>query len=571
MQYRFGLRLKLVMIFLIFSAIISIAIVLVSGSSFKVNIMQKYSDNAIAVAKLTASMLDGDRIEGFAVSLEKTEDYRRMQEMINNIKNQMDIYYLYVMYPYNTEDGIYIFDAAITPEQEASVGGTSGYLGLPVHFGNNFDSALRVMETGLPSEYFDITDTMMGQVYEKLASAYAPIFNSKGQVVAFVGVDVSITEADQFINSAAYEMAAVVISIVVLCMLVLILIIQSSVIRPVRILKAYAEEIADAKFGSQIKIKGHDEISEISFVFNRMSKSIERHMNEVKEINEAYYKFVPSKIFEILNKSKITDVRLGNQAKVGLTVLAFQVVGFQDIILKMQSNQMFEFINQVLNTALPYVIERDGVVETFQDAGFSSFYTEGGEAGLASAVSICQRFNALNRSQAFQLNQKLEIGIGITSGPVMLGIVGHDKRLSTISISEYTTFAEYLQRIAPKYYARILISAEAAGRIKRFDKIYHFRFLGFFYISAADKYEKLYDVFDGDEEEDMRLKLQTKETFENGVELFCAKKFYEARLAFVNVLKIFRKDNASREYLYLCNQYLQMEDTGSVGIYIEHS
>ena len=81
--------------------------------------------------------------------------------------------------------------------------------------------------------------------------------------------------------------------------------------------------------------------------------------------------------------------------------------------------------------------------------------------------------------------------------------------------------------------------------------------------------EKIYDVYDGDNEEDRRRKDMTRQMFEKGVSLFCARKFYEARNAFVEVLKQFRRDAAAREYLYLCNQYYQRDDAGEIDIYIE--
>jgi class 3 adenylate cyclase/HAMP domain-containing protein len=569
MKYKFGLRLKLIIIFIIFSVLISAAIVKYSDLSFQVNITKRYSDNAINIAKLAASILDGDQVVRYAQTLLKTDRYYEMQKELDNIKDQMQAYYLYVIYPYDKEKGIYIFDAQLTEEQEKTVGGTASQLGDEIIFGDDFPSALEVMETGKPSDYFDITQTLQGNAYEWLASAYAPVFDSQGKVVAFTGVDVNITEIDQDINSASYEMAVVVVGIVLICMLVLIIIIQRSVIKPVKVLKNYVEEIAEGKFGNQMKIKGHDEISEISSVFNRMSESIEGNMNEIHILNAAYYKYVPSKIFEILNKSSVIDVQLGNQVNVDLCVLDFNVPGFHDVTRRMQSMEMFRFINDVLNSVLPFVIEKEGVVETFTDAGFLAFYTGKCEASLATAVSMCQKINIMNQNKRFGIEERIRVGIGITYGPVMLGIVGHDMRLSTVSISEQTKLAQYLQNMADKYYARIILTAAAAGRITKFDKVYHSRFLGFIYCSASDHYEKLYDVFDGDEEEDMRMKLQTKEAFEEGVKLFCARQFAAARLTFVNVLKVFRKDSAAREYLYLCNQYCQMEDTSKAEIYIE--
>ena len=70
----------------------------------------------------------------------------------------------------------------------------------------------------------------------------------------------------------------------------------------------------------------------------------------------------------------------------------------------------------------------------------------------------------------------------------------------------------------------------------------------------------LFRSYDGDSEEEFYYKDLTKELFEKGVGLFVARKFYEARLVFVEVLKQHRKDKAAKEYLYRCDRYYKMAD-----------
>lgn len=161
------------------------------------------------------------------------------------------------------------------------------------------------------------------------------------------------------------------------------------------------------------------------------------------------------------------------------------------------------------------------------------------------------------------------LGFGISYGSVRLGIVGHDERMSVVSVAKYTIMADFLRSICRKYYASILITAEAAMKIDGFQEKYHSRFLGFVYNSYTRRVEKIYDVYDGDIESTKQAKNQTKQQFERGVELFCIRKFMEARTQFVSVLKQNHADAAAREYLYLCNQYYQMEEDSSVEIYIE--
>lgn len=113
------------------------------------------------------------------------------------------------------------------------------------------------------------------------------------------------------------------------------------------------------------------------------------------------------------------------------------------------------------------------------------------------------------------------------------------------------------------------MTGTAVGRIPNFDSRYHARILGMIHVSATDSLEKIYDVYDGDDEALREIKEYTKQSFEDGVKHFMAKRFYEARRCFVEVLKVSQGDYAAREYLYLCNKYYMKEDTSEINVYIE--
>ena len=80
--------------------------------------------------------------------------------------------------------------------------------------------------------------------------------------------------------------------------------------------------------------------------------------------------------------------------------------------------------------------------------------------------------------------------------------------------------------------------------------------------------EKIYDIYDGDCEEQRSGKERTKDSFERGVELFCMRRFKESRQAFIQTLKLFRKDKAAKRYLKYCNQYYQKKDTDTVSVFL---
>ena len=151
----------------------------------------------------------------------------------------------------------------------------------------------------------------------------------------------------------------------------------------------------------------------------------------------------------------------------------------------------------------------------------------------------------------------------------MIGVIGHEQRMEATTISAHSDLAKELRLKGDKYGAHVLITHRVYEQIPGFEDYYHVRYLGNIYLSATNSYERVYDVYDGDSEEEFYFKQRTKELFEQGVGLFVAKKFYEARLVFVEVLKQHRKDKAAKEYLYRCDKYYKLAVDEDVETVIE--
>ncbi|MFR5245837.1 MAG: HAMP domain-containing protein [Clostridium sp.] len=111
--------------------------------------------------------------------------------------------------------------------------------------------------------------------------------------------------------------------------------------------------MADGELGVQVPIKSRDEIGEISEVFNRMSFNIGSHIQEIMDLNDGYYKFVPSAIFEILGKKSIKEINLGDNRTVPLEVLRMQINNFEEKTRQMDAGKLFGFLNRVYQLSVP--------------------------------------------------------------------------------------------------------------------------------------------------------------------------------------------------------------------------
>lgn len=562
---KIGLRAKFAMFFLVFITVITFSVYYLSIENFKESILSCYGENAASIAKTAATYITAkqiryytDLVKTYNQKPETDKEYEVLTEKLDQLKEASNVKNIYIARPINEKKLLCIYTAKLPKEENKT-----GYLGWVFngYEQKKYQAAKEAMETGKTSK--DLTTS------SSFISAYVPILNKKENAIAYIGVDIGTENMQQDMKHYINRMMMVILIIVMICFFILLLVVQTTILNPIKLLKKNVEAMAEGKLGVQTELNGTDEIAGIATVFNRMSKNIEGHVSEIEQLNESYYKFVPLKIFELIGKSSVTDVHLGDQKNANVTVCTIHTKDFETAVHKIPIDCILNYITSILDILVPFVIAQGGVIEKFEDTGLTAFYTEESEKALLAAISACQKMDVAKIGNFYGVNKKIELAIGITYGPAMIGIVGHDKRLEATTISEQTTMASFLKKIAPKYNARILITASTAHQIVEFEKRYNSRLIGLLYSSSSKQYEKLYDVFDGDDEANKTLKKQTKEVFEKGVKLFCNKKFYEARLAFIEVLKQFRRDDAAREYVSLCEQYQKKEKTEELICYIE--
>lgn len=258
---------------------------------------------------------------------------------------------------------------------------------------------------------------------------------------------------------------------------------------------------------------------------------------------------------------------LNRQKNISAAVLYANInmTDFSDIVLSLEVQDIFRYVNTILSKLLPVIEKNNGEADSFSDAGVTALFSQDYRSALVCAISMCQEINTI-KDPDFDFSS---FAVGVCFGSVMIGVVGNGKNYSTLTISEYTGLSKYLQSIAGKYYSRILITGSYADLVDDFSKRFSSRCIGYIYLTKLKKYEKLYDIYNGDTLEVRNKKRKTRLMFEKGVELFAEKKYDQARLYFIEVLKADRQDLAAKEYVYLCDKCASGEAGFSQRTYLE--
>ncbi len=266
------------------------------------------------------------------------------------------------------------------------------------------------------------------------------------------------------------------------------------------------------------------------------------------EINNAYSRFVPQEILKALGRDSIIKVELGDQIQGEMTVFFSDIRAFSEISERMSPRENFEFLNQYLSVVTPPIKENAGFVDKYIGDAILALFPANPDNALHAAIGTMKQLSKYNQERLQDGEDELDIGIGLHTGPMMMGTIGDKDRMDVTVISDAVNLASRLESLTKRFGCKIAISEFTFLKLTDPAQYFH-RFLGRIQVKGKRDVVPIYEVFNGDAPEIIALKNQTKDEFEQGLTSYFSKDFAEAIVLFKHVLDVNPEDKTARFYL----------------------
>ncbi len=284
----------------------------------------------------------------------------------------------------------------------------------------------------------------------------------------------------------------------------------------------------------------------ISLENARLYGNLQASLDKQVELTRAYSRFTPRSFLDFLKRDSILDVRLGDHRHGDMTVMFLDIRDYTRLSEQLSTSDNFRFLNGFFRRMTVHVSSHRGVVATFTGDGFSAFFPEQPADALAAAVEIQATCRAYNAERAAKGRVPIALGVGLHTGPLMLGVIGDFDRLEASLISDTVNTASRMEGLTKELRVGIIASENTINGAGNPTGI---RRVGDVRVKGKSVPTRVYDCFAGDAPEAAALKQRTAKDFAEGLDAWREARFADAIAALSRVLDVHPADGTAQRYL----------------------
>lgn len=285
-----------------------------------------------------------------------------------------------------------------------------------------------------------------------------------------------------------------------------------------------------------------------------------RYYEQIERKNVALKRFVPTEFLSLLHREEIEDVKLGDASQEMMSVLFSDIRSFTTISETMTAEENFNFLNDYLSHIGPNITRNNGFIDKYiGDAIMALFagserYSAADDA-VSAAVGMVAQLKEFNAYQVANARLPIDIGVGIHTGALTLGIIGFETRMESTVIGDTVNLASRMEGLTKQYRISISITEITKNLLSDADQFY-IREVDTVQVKGKEEPVTVYEVFDNDPEARKTLKQALLPRYCSALNLYKQGQWQAALMLFNELHAALPEDKVFEVYQQRCQHFM---------------
>lgn len=277
----------------------------------------------------------------------------------------------------------------------------------------------------------------------------------------------------------------------------------------------------------------------LSWVTMLLAKYAEEKQDTTK-LKQAFIHYVNPKIMNKILADPRT-LKLGGEKR-RMTTLFSDIRKFTGLSEIMQPEELVLLMNKYFNTIANEVLKNNGTIDKFAGDDVMSFWNapihdpQHAYNACKTAVQIKEKMKIFNQ-KFISVNKfpKIEIGIGINTGDMIVGNIGSEDRFDYTILGDQVNIASRLEGLTKEYKVCILVAGGTVKELKRIKKADKFSLCKIDRVKVKGR-ENVVEIFNILGLKSSKLE-QMKTDYERAFNYYQKRKFRKAAMMFKRIYK----------------------------------
>jgi class 3 adenylate cyclase len=242
----------------------------------------------------------------------------------------------------------------------------------------------------------------------------------------------------------------------------------SSISRSLRHLRDGVQALGGGNFAIAVPAQGAREVKDLAHAFNHLGSQLTDYIAKRDFIRDTFGRYVTQEVVKRLLESE-EALEMGGETR-EVSLLMSDLRGFTAITSEMTPEEVILLLNRYLGKMIEILTDHRAIIDEIMGDGILAFFgapepmEDHPSRAVACALTMQAAMEEVNEANAREGLPHLEMGIAVSTGTVVVGNIGSEKRTKYSVVGSPVNFTSRMESFATG--GQVLISTATLNRVK---------------------------------------------------------------------------------------------------------